>query len=120
KCQEHTGAKKSLVGAAEVYEEEFAVLTNSNGKTHIYLAEIGLNCAAQDPKIFSINHAVDFDTLKLVGKYDVLANCGCTSSLDLTIESVGNDIKYLAYSNYGEDFTQIFPVRYKGKELKQP
>jgi len=110
KCLGHA---KPLVGTQIFESEEFAILTNSNGKTHIHLAEIGLNCAATDSR-FKINHTVDVDTLKLVGEYSALANCGCTSSLDLTIESVGDGIKCLVYDDdYDSGVTRIFPVKYE-------
>jgi len=114
KCQRTIGAKKTLA-EAEIFEsEEFAVLTNSNGKTHIHLDEIGLNCLAADPKFFRITLAVDADTLKLNEEFymDARASCSCKSSLDLDIESIGNSIKYLVY-NYEDGYSVIFPVKYE-------
>jgi hypothetical protein len=109
--------KKSLIGS-EIYEmTEFAVLTHSKDKTHIHLDKITLDCAATNPDIFRINYAVDVDTLKLYGvyKYNVEGRCGaCTSSFDLTIESIVDDIKYLVYSERdGRGSIRIFPVKYQ-------
>jgi hypothetical protein len=98
-----------------VEAERFALLTNSGGKTHVHLDEISLNCAATAPSEFEISHAVDGDSLKLNESYPRgLAKCNCNSSLDLTIESVGDSIKYLVYiyENAGE-YQSIFPVIYK-------
>ncbi len=112
KCLEHIG---HIINKKTFVEEEFAVLTtDSNGKTHVHLNEIVLNCAASQPG-FEISHVVDNDTLKLNESYTRgLAKCSCNSSLDLTIESIGDGIKYLVYTyEYTEGNQSIFPVKYE-------
>jgi len=116
KCLNHTEniiTRKPLVGVETFEIEKFAVLTDSNGKTHIHLDKVGLDCAATNPDFFRINYAVDGDTLKLNGvyKYNIRAGCGgCTSPLDFTIESMDDGIKYVVYN---EDYSepQIFQVK---------
>jgi len=110
KCQEHLS--KSLV-AEEI--EQLAVLTNSKGKTHVHLDKIGGYCSSN----IKIKTECVADTLKLEEYWpeegSFRSKCGCTLSLDLFIDSVGDDIKYLLYT-HAEDTgvgPSIFPVRYK-------
>jgi len=109
-CQEHLS--KSLV-AEEV--EEVAVLTNSKGQTHIHLDGIVGYCASN----IKIKTSCTADTLNLKEYWPsegrANASCSCILSLDLTIESVGDDIKYLVYTYTKESglSSKIFPVRYE-------
>jgi hypothetical protein len=93
--------------------ERLAILTNSNNKTHIHLDSIGGFCAS-NIKIKS-NYTVD--TLKLEEYWDenegrINTACSCILSLDLTLESKYDDVKYLAYT-YDHGGSQIFQVRYE-------
>jgi len=95
--------------------EEFAVLINSDGKTHIHLDEIGGYCASN----VKIKSGCTADTLKLEEYWPKEgrdnSSCSCILSLDLTIESVGDDIKYLVYTHTKDSGlgSKIFPVLYK-------
>ncbi|MCL1955793.1 MAG: hypothetical protein FWF63_00590 [Fibromonadales bacterium] len=92
---------------------EFAVLTDSYGKTHIHLDEIELFCSSS----LKIRTSYTVDTLKLEEFWDERENnfnskCSCNSSLDLTLNYMYYDVKYLVY-NYVDGGTRIFPVTYK-------
>jgi len=109
-CQEHLS--KPLV-AEEI--EEVAVLTNSKGQTHIHLDGIVGYCASN----IKIRTSCTADTLNLKEYWPsegrANASCSCILSLDLTIESIGDDIKYLVYTYTKESglSSKIFPVRYE-------
>jgi len=109
-CKEHVS--KPLV-AEEV--ENFAILTNSKGKTYIHLDGIGGYCDSS----IKIRTSLAEDTLKLEEYWpedglNYNSKCSCISSLDLTIESVGDGVKYLLYSYVDAGGAQdIFSVLYK-------
>jgi hypothetical protein len=105
--------EKPLVAEEAEGVENVAVLTNSNNKTHIHLDSIGGFCKS-NIKIKS-NYTVD--TLKLEEYWDenegrLVTGCSCILSLDLTLESKYDDVKYLVYT-YDHGSSQIFPVIYK-------
>jgi len=87
--------------------EKIAILTNSNGKTLVHLTSVYRYCAS-NAKIKKYKIA---DTLKLEeyfpkDNYDV-SSCICCSTMDLTLESIDNEIQYVIYGK------QVFPVRFE-------
>jgi hypothetical protein len=72
----------------------------ADGKTQIYLPSVSRPCYTS----LEIKAEKSNDTLKLEyylpkGKDYVMSGCSCESNLDLTIESVENDIKYIIFEN---------------------
>ncbi|MDR2583196.1 MAG: hypothetical protein LBC75_06925 [Fibromonadaceae bacterium] len=99
--------------SAEEPLAEFAVLTDSDDKTHVHLNEIELFCSSS----LKVGIKYTVDTLKLEEFWDENENnfnskCSCNSSLDLTLNYRYDNIKYLVY-NYVDGGTRIFPVRYE-------
>jgi len=75
-------------------------ITISDGKTQIYLPSVSKPCSTS----LEIKAAKSSDTLKLEyylpeGKDYLMSKCMCESDLDLTIESIENDIKYIIFVN---------------------
>ncbi len=93
--------------------EKFAVITNSNGKTHVHLNSIGLYCSSN----VRIKASQAIDTLKLEEYWpdegSLVTACSCNSSWDLTLnlpyESTGKSIKYVVYT-YTHGDNLVFPV----------
>jgi len=75
-------------------------VTVLDGKTLIHLPSISKLCSTS----LEIKAAKSNDTLKLEyylpeGKDYLATKCNCVSDLDLIIESVENDIKYIVFGN---------------------
>ncbi|MDR2583110.1 MAG: hypothetical protein LBC75_06490 [Fibromonadaceae bacterium] len=113
-CLEKASKFTALEDEQPVESEKFAVLTISGGKTHVHLDEIGLYCDSN----LKLKTSYARDTLKLKEYWEdegnmSMTSCSCVSSLDLTLESKYNNVKYLVYAHALGGRNQIFPVRYE-------
>jgi hypothetical protein len=116
KCISHIGMEKPLVAEEAEEVENVAALTNSKGKTHIHLDSIGGYCSSN----IQIRTSCAADTLKLEEYWPedggrINSKCSCILSLDLTIDSIGDNFKYLVYHHEESTglYQKIFPVIYK-------
>ena len=94
-----------------VSAEKIAILTNSEGKTHVHLTSVGRYCAS-NAKIKTDKIA---DTLMLKEYFPkdyFVSACSCNSTMDLTLESIDNNIEYVIYE-FNSGGRQFFPVRYE-------